>query len=387
MQVPTRRTPPTGAIVAAVALAAMVALPAILARREAAPDAQGSGAARPEGTGAPAPAADRTGSGALTGAPREHGHELPLSAPHWYVTMHGEEGALSQVFALDGTGVVLGPVLGALPTAEAPLNELRGMVVFGDGQLAVISAKSASSRAILFGAPDASTGVRPFRSVLVRRSTSNPAFVHPYQLAVGPEGALYASNQDTNTITRYEGMGSWFRGSPMQVPSGLSGFGTLLPGTVVPNDQQSPEGLNQARGFAFGPDGLLYACDRGRGRIAAYDPRTGRLVRVVADAGAGIGHPIQLVFSRDGRHLLVTDNKHNGVWQVELATGRVHSLVRPGAGGLDAPSAIAERGDFVYVGSRLGKQILKYDRHDGRFRGVFADLPSNPEFLVPVTQQ
>ena len=261
------------------------------------------------------------------------------------------------------------------------------MVVFGDGQLAVISAKSVSSRAILFGTPDRSTGVRPFRSVLVRRSGSNPAFVHPYQLAVGPEGALYASNQDTNTITRYEGMGSWFRGSPMQVPSGLSGFGTLLPGTVVPNDQQSPEGLNQARGFAFGPDGLLYACDRGRGRIAAYDPRTGRLVRVVADAQAGIGHPIQLVFSRDGQHLLVTDNKHNGVWRITLASGRVHSLVRPGSGGLDAPSAIAERGDFLYVGSRLGKQVLKYDRHDGRFRGVFAELPSNPEFMVPVTQQ
>jgi sugar lactone lactonase YvrE len=173
----------------------------------------------------------------------------------------------------------------------------------------------------------------------------------------------------------------------MQVPSGLSGFGTLLPGTVVPNDQQSPEGINQARGFAFGPEGLLYACDRGRGRIAAYDPRTGRLVRVVADAQAGIGHPIQLVFSRDGQHMLVTDNKHNGVWRIDIAAGRVHSLVRPGSGGLDGPSAIAERGDFLYVGSRLGKRILKYDRHDGRFRGVFAELPSNPEFMVPVTQQ
>lgn len=387
MQVPTRRTPPTGAIVAALALAAMIAMPAIFARRTDTPGAPAAPGTGPEAGSATVPAADRTASGALTGAPREHGHELPRSAPHWYVTMHGEEGALSQVFALDGTGAVLGPVLGALPTAEAPLDELRGMVVFGDGQLAVISAKSASSRAILFGTPDPATGVRPFRSVLVRRGGSNPAFVHPYQLAVGPEGALYASNQDTNTITRYEGMGSWFRGSPMQVPSGLSGFGTLLPGTVVPNDQQSPEGLNQARGFAFGPDGLLYACDRGRGRIAAYDPRTGRLARVVADADAGIGHPIQLVFSRDGRHILVTDNKHNGVWRIELASGRVHSLVRPGSGGLDAPSAIAERGDFVYVGSRLGKQILKYDRHDGRFRGVFADLPSNPEFLVPITQQ
>jgi hypothetical protein len=39
------------------------------------------------------------------------------------------------------------------------------------------------------------------------------------------------------------------------------------------------------------------------------------------------------------------------------------------------------------VGSRLTKQILKFDAKKGTFLGVFANLPSNPEFFIPVSQQ
>jgi sugar lactone lactonase YvrE len=210
--------------------------------------------------------------------------------------------------------------------------------------------------------------------------------LHAYQIEVGPDGALYASNQDTNTITRYHGLGSGEAGKPMPVAAGLAAFGTLLPGTVVPNDQQSPEGLGLVRGFAFGPDGMLYVCDRGRSRIAVHDPATGRLVRVAMDAMHGLEHPIQVMFKDDGRHMLVTDNKANCVWRMSLEGGKVDQLVRPGDGGLDAPSAIALRDHVLYVGSRLTKQILKYDAKTGRFLGVFAELPSNPEFFVKADQ-
>jgi sugar lactone lactonase YvrE len=211
--------------------------------------------------------------------------------------------------------------------------------------------------------------------------------VHAYQVAVGPSGALYASNQDTNTITRYHGLGTKDAGKPMPVASGLAAFGTLAPGTVVPNDQQSPEGLGLVRGFAFGPDGLLYVCDRGRSRVAAHDPDTGRLVRVAMDAREGLEHPIQVMFTPDGARMLVTDNKANCVWSQQLATGETRQLVAPGDGGLNAPSSIALRDHVLYVGSRLGKQVLKFDSKSGRSLGVFAELPSNPEFLVPVEQQ
>jgi len=371
-----RHSVPIGVKLAWVALAAIVALPVVLPRT-------GGGNAAPGGNAPAPPAAPANAVAPRAPGARDHAHVLPLTATHWYATVHGAEGALAQVFAIDGSGKVTGPVLGPLPATEPPLAELRGMLTLANGDLAVLSAKHTASRLVVFGAPDAATGIRPYRSTVIRNDPANPAFVHPYQVAVGPDGAIYASNQDTNTVTRYRGFGSWSRGTPVDAPRGLAQFGTLAPGTVVPSDGESPEGLGEVRGFAFGPDGLIYACDRGRSRVASYDPATGRLVRVVADASSGLKHPIQAIFTPDARAILVSDNGRNGVWRIDLASGRVAELVRPGAGGLDSPSALALQGDVLYVGSRLGKKVLKFDARDGAFVGTFADLPSNPDFLVP----
>ena len=151
--------------------------------------------------------------------------------------------------------------------------------------------------------------------------------------------------------------------------------------------QQSPEGIGLVRGFTFGPDGLLYVCDRGRTRVAAYDPATGRYVRDAMDVHDGLEHPIQAMFTPDGRELLVSDNKADCVWKRDMESGRVSCLVAPRSGGLSAASSLAIRGKVLYVGSRLSKQVLKYDLKHGHFLGVFAELPSNPEFFVPVSQQ
>jgi hypothetical protein len=363
---------PIGVIFSAIALAAMLALPFV--------------APHPgKSSGAPASQAPAA-AGATDDGDRQHDHVLPATAPHWYVSVHGE-GALAQVFALDGNGKAIGPVLGPLPADEPALDELRGLIALGNGQLAVMNAKSTASRVMLWNAPDAKTGIRPFAGIWTRKDDSNPGMVHPYQIAVGPDGNLYAGNQDTNTITRYGGLGSAGRGKPLALPEGLRNFGTLFPGTVVPNDQQSPDGIGLVRGFAFGPDGNLYVCDRGRDRVAVYDPRTGAYLRSVLDASHGVRHPIQALFTPDGRELLVSDNKENCVFAVTLATGRVRELVKRGEGGLDAASCLAIMGKDLYVGSRMGKKILRYELKDGKFLGVFAELPGNPEFLVPVEQQ
>jgi outer membrane protein assembly factor BamB len=83
----------------------------------------------------------------------------------------------------------------------------------------------------------------------------------------------------------------------------------------------------------------------------------------------------------------VTDNKVNCVWKLDVESGQISQLVRSGDGGLSAASAIAVRDHVLYVGSRLTKQILKFDAKRGNFLGVFAELPSNPEFLIPISQQ
>ena len=380
-----KRQTPFGVVIAALALVAMVALPflaPVMAERQAVRDAEAAQRAS---------AGERSGTIAdgveVPGEARTHGHDLPLSAPHWYVTVHGEAGELAQVLALDGTGRMLGPVLGPLPAGEPPLSELRGIELLGNGDLAVVRAKSDATRVLVFGAPDAKTGIRPWRRTWAARGEGNPAMVHAYQATVGPDGALYASNQDTNTVTRYRGLGAADAGKPLPLPAGLAEFGTMYPGTVVPNAQQSPEGLSSVRGFAFGPDGMLYVCDRGRSRVAVHDPATGRLVRVAMDAGHGLEHPIQALFTPDGSSLLVTDNKANCVWRLSMSTGKVHVLVKPGAGGLDAASSVAVRDHVLYVGSRLGRRILKFDAKTGTPLGTFAELPSNPEFLIPASQQ
>lgn len=380
-----KREAPVGVFVSGIALLAMLLLPF------AAPLMVGNAAERESRQAADEAGRERSGAVvdgvAMTGGGAAHGHELPLSAPHWYATVHGDAGALAQVFAIDGTGKVLGPVLGPLPAKEPPLAELRGMAVLGNGDLAVMSAKMDSTRVLVFGAPDPATGIRPYRMTWASRGEANPAMVHAYQITVGPDGALYTSNQDTNTITRFQGLGGAAPGRPLPVASGLAAFGTMFPGTVVPNDQQSPEGIGLVRGFAFGPDGMLWVCDRGRARVAVHDPATGRFLRAAITAGDGLEHPIQAMFTDDGRRLLVTDNKANCVWELDVRSGRVHELVKRGEGGLQAPSSIAERDHVLYVGSRLGRQVLKFDAKHGGFLGVFCDLPSNPEFFVPVSQQ
>ena len=104
-------------------------------------------------------------------------------------------------------------------------------------------------------------------------------------------------------------------------------------------------------------------------------------------AANGLEHPIQVMFTADGRELLVTDNKVNCVWKLVVDSGKISQLVAPGDGGLSAASSLAVRDHVLYVGSRLTKQILKFDAKKGTFLGVFANLPSNPEFLIPVSQQ
>ena len=380
-----KREASIGVFISAVALIGMLSIPYVFPLIEEGKYLRERAAAESDAT------AERAGTVAdgvvLAAGERAHGHELALTDPHWYVTVHGDAGALAQVCAIDGSGKVIGPILGPIPAKEPPLSELRGMEILGNGDLAVMSAKRESTRVIVFGTPDDRTGIRPYKATWISGGAANPGMVHTYQIDVGPDGSLYASNQDTNTVTRYHGLGRGNAGKPLPVASGLEDFGTLPPGTVVPNNQQSPEGLGLVRGFTFGPDGLLYVCDRERSRIAVHDPVTGRYVRSEMTAATGLQHPIQVMFTADGRDLLVTDNKANCVWKLVVETGNISQLVTPGDGGLSAASSIAVRDHVLYVGSRLTKQILKFDAKKGTFLGVFANLPSNPEFFIPVSQQ
>jgi hypothetical protein len=104
-----KREAPVGVLISILALIVMVSVPFL------APRAGTGSAAMTGATTAATEARSVTEEDGVevSEGDRAHDHDLPITAPHWYVTVHGEAGALAQVFAIDGSGKVIGPVLGA----------------------------------------------------------------------------------------------------------------------------------------------------------------------------------------------------------------------------------------------------------------------------------
>src|SRR5262249_36039486 len=163
---------------------------------------------------------------------------------------------------------------------------------------------------------------------------------------------IYCSNQDSNTVTRYAGPGAQSPGEPLPHPQALANMTSLPPGTFVPSARMAAHGIHSARGITFGPDGLLYVADRDAGHVSSYDPATGERKAIVISEQDGLKKPIQLAFSQDGRSLFVGDDGANCVWRKDLNEGSVVMFIKPGTGGLDAPSALLVSGDHLYVGNR-----------------------------------
>lgn len=324
-------------------------------------------------------------------------------APVWYVSLHGDgaedEGGNDGLLAFAPDGRALGDPLGPAPDAVGKVHGMRGMLLLADGTLLAIAAWKENTMILRYDRPGGD-GVRPCLGVFARGSDANQLLAHPYALALGPDGAVYASNQDSNTVTRYGGPGTPLAGMPLG-PDGAADVGRKDAGLVVPSRDASPagrhapddrerhdardasRGIKEVRGIAFGPDGSLYVADRGDGEVSRWDPATGTREATIASKANGLSTPIQLLFSPDGASLFISDNKENSVFRVALADGAVTRFIGPSAG-LDAPSALAIDGRWLYVGSRKGKAILRFDLATGAPDAApFASgLPDNPEWFV-----
>ncbi len=343
-----------------------------------------------EGGAAPAASAHEKSAGAASGSNADnrkgtHGHDQPKTAAKWYITMHGEPSG-NTVHALGGDGTLLGNILQSLPeSAGGNAKGVRGMLHTGEHGLMVVSASMDNTRLLRYAAPSAD-GTLPFESVFASKVLRNSDLVHSYALAVGADGTVYASNQDTNTVSAYHGIGTATPGTPVAVPAQIAGLG-VPPGTIVPRAQVSPQGITEIRGIAIGADGLLYVCDRGASQVVIFDPTTGLRKGVVADASSGLKHPIQLLFAPDGETVYLTDNGVPAIFRINVKTQAIILFANKATGCPELPSSLAMDDEHLYVGDRKKMQIVRFKLTTGEpDKDPFADnLPDAPEFMVPAT--
>ena len=143
------------------------------------------------------------------------------------------------------------------------------------------------------------------------------------------------------------------------------------------------DGIKAVRGIAFGPDGKLYVADRGKGEVSRWNATTATREAVLLTKKDGLDTPIQLLFSADGTKLYISDNKENKVFCMLLADKTVTTFIGTDAG-IDASSALAIDGPWLYVGSRKARAILRFALSDGTADSApfISNLADNPEFFV-----
>jgi hypothetical protein len=148
-------------------------------------------------------------------------------------------------------------------------------------------------------------------------------------------------------------------------------------------------GLQNARGFDFGPDGNIYVSAERHwedpiqlGWVNRYDGVTGRFLGVFASHPSMTGAK-DVEFGPDG-NLYVPNNVGDDIYRFDGQTGAFLDVFVPtGLGGLDTPRSIIfgpdASGDGVsdaYVSSANTDSILRYDTVTGAFLGAFVSTGS-----------
>lgn len=324
-----------------------------------------------------------------------------------YISFHGGNvsdtpSAINEIYEYDSTGTFVGtPIdLASIPS-DVVLREPR-QFAFGpsDGNLYVVNAYREYNQVLRFNASGGGgaggSSSMPFLDVFVHGSShskKDPLLSHPFAIAFGPAPSydLFVSNQDTNTVSRYFGA----LGSPLPAPSALQP--PAYPNNTFPRGMFVPPatkvgietGLLEVRGIAFGPaDSMLYVADEKESEIKVFNTSSGALHSSIRSSGALLLDPVHLLWSRDGNALYIGSKKNNEILLWDRIAQKLRVFVSQfDNGGLDGPGGMAEGPDgFLYVASRLGKQILRYSLLTGKpdEKPFIQELLDNPEFIVIV---
>ena len=183
---------------------------------------------------------------------------------------------------------------------------------------------------------------------------AEPKLSHPEGVAVGPDGWVWAGNQDGDLCRIAPD------GSAMERVASTGGF---------------------ALGLAFDGDRALFVCDMRHAAVFRLDLATRRLERFTEP---GIRIPNVPLVDRARGRLIVSDSfdpaePGPGLWSYDLDTG---------AGGLwcAAPmtfaNGLAKRGDHLYVAETFARRVRRVPLAGGDPEPFAADLPGLPDGLA-----
>lgn len=148
--------------------------------------------------------------------------------------------------------------------------------------------------------------------------------------------------------------------------------GDLIDEFVAPGEG----GLLTPRGVTFGADDNLYVASRDTGSILRYDGLTGAFIDAFVPSGSGglIG-PQDILFGPGDGHLYVADFQLDAVLRYDGITGAfIDEFVSSGSGGLIDPAGLTFGPDgHLYV---AGGGVLRYDGLTGTFLDAFVPLGS-----------
>jgi hypothetical protein len=317
-----------------------------------------------------------------------------------YITFHGGGGGIRNIDAWDKDGGKTPTITDMLETGSIghDLDELRGFFVAGDGSLYLTNAYKSSGSSgsidesigeILHFAAPGSSGTRAYMGPFCAWSQQgNPGLQHPFDVVQDPDGNVYVANQgqkanpdSSNAVTYYYAPGSSQAGQPMPAKN------PIYPGAFIPPEQSDSHGVKVLRDAIFGPSKdshhVLYLADEERNEVRRYD-KSGKYLDSPVTAADGLDKPVHLLVSRSKKHLYIGSQSNNSVLALEIATGKTTTLV-DSSSGIDSTAGLAEDGDgWLYVASRMGKEVLRFDHSSGKpdKKPFIHDLNDNPEFLL-----
>jgi DNA-binding beta-propeller fold protein YncE len=323
----------------------------------------------------------------------------------WWISYRGEGKSGVQnigVFEDDGTPRKKHPLLLDPAPGAYPLHIARGFVLVDD-DLYIANAWRKDSHVARYRRRGDS-----FHFVdLVVTTQDISAMVHPFDVAFGDDGRLYASCQDTNTVvvilpeTR----------KPAAVAPHLRKTfprGNFLPGTLVassqgrlpdagdraPRDVPSPQGLkvvldvhgkprHSVRGIVVHRQ-HLYVADEAGNAVTIYKIKSGRFVAHIK--GKKLTKPVHLILHGDTLYIGAAGS--GSILAYDIPEKGPHGTLKARMiidGKLKAPAgfAIGPDGD-LYVAERFDQRVRRFSIN-GKSKRTFIDgLPDMPEFLVHV---